>query len=48
VRVEGGRRLSVHDGLSDAGGGWCKCEWVGRQSGLCGISLSRDTSMHDI
>ncbi len=30
------------------GGGWCKCECVGRQKGLCGICLIRVTSMHDI
>jgi hypothetical protein len=28
------------------GGGWCKCECVGRQKGLCGSSLIRVTSMH--
>ena len=53
--VEGWRRLSVHDSLSDVawfcvcklggslaggeectfcGGGWCKCECVGRHTGL--------------
>ncbi len=30
------------------GGGWCECEWVGRQKGLCGSCLIRVTSMHCI
>jgi hypothetical protein len=29
-------------------GGWCKCECVGRQKGLCGSCLIRVTSMHDM
>jgi hypothetical protein len=30
------------------GGGWCKCECVGRQKGLCGSCLIRDTRKHYI
>ena len=30
------------------GGGWCKCECVGRQKGLCGSCLIRIASMHYI
>jgi hypothetical protein len=30
------------------GGGWCKCECVGRQKGLCESCLIRVTSMHYI
>ncbi len=28
-----------------SGGGWCKCECVGRQKGLCGSCLIRVTSI---
>ena len=30
------------------GGGWCKCECVRRQKGLCGSCLIRVTRMHCI
>ncbi len=55
VDVERCGRLSVHDGLGDVawfcvcklgGGGWWKCECVGRQKGLIGRCLICVTSMH--